>query len=530
MLIDNGPVAPAKSASHHWISLMAPALPGLAAVWAFGVWHLSSTSFWYDESMQFWMSLGVDAFGPPHTPPGELWDAIRNNAVANLDPGGFTFILRYWLRLGTGGTWQRLLPFLFFAAGIAGMGWIGWSQRKSVPFTLLCSAVPALFPLILDYATEVRAYSMEFAGIVIGCALLDRLAERPSTRTALIAGTIFGFFLTARYSFALFAIAACLTLAYDCLHRGMAARRANCWYLLAFLGPIVCSGVVIFALALWPQYEARITYNGGELIQYLAAAAAAGKSAGEIATLVTVNLLHPAGLPLTVAAFVGLVALIPRTLSAGIIFDKLVMRVSASGLASFGLLCLAAIVLTALVWRWHPWDITRKWSLWLQALSAVAVVRLAAGMLGYVGQTNAAGWEENRKTAVLMLAAMLALDLRLALYRRPLRPTFGPALAYLEQLSPPVDSVAADIWTYPTIRYFYEHGSFASSRLYPTSFRLPYWNGPKPLVAEQTRYLITGLTLDAAKQMFAPATIIHDPGLPELLFRVDWTAKASHEQ
>ena len=195
MLIDNGPVSPSRSASHHWISLMASALPGLAAVWAFGAWHLSSTSFWYDELMQFWVSLGVDAFGPPHTPSGELRDAIHNNAVANLDPGGFTFILRYWLRLGTSGTWQRLLPFLFFAAGISGMGWIGWSQRKSVPFTLLCSAVPALFPAILDYATEVRAYSMEFAGIVIGCALVDRLAERPSKRTALIAGTIFGFFL-----------------------------------------------------------------------------------------------------------------------------------------------------------------------------------------------------------------------------------------------------------------------------------------------------------------------------------------------
>ena len=49
MLIDNGPVSPSRSASHHWISLMASALPGLAAVWAFGAWHLSSTSFWYDE-------------------------------------------------------------------------------------------------------------------------------------------------------------------------------------------------------------------------------------------------------------------------------------------------------------------------------------------------------------------------------------------------------------------------------------------------------------------------------------------------
>jgi hypothetical protein len=183
-------------------------------------------------------------------------------------------------------------------------------------------------------------------------------------------------------------------------------------------------------------------------------------------------------------------------------FDEIVTRLGGPRFVSFGVLCLAAIMLTALVWRWHPWDITTKWSLWLQALSAVAVVRLVAGLLANFGNTSAGGWEENRRIAALTLAAILALDLRMALYRRPLWPTFVPALAYLEQASPPPESVAADVYSYPTIRYFYEYGSFASSRLYPASFRLPYWNGPKPLVTEQTRYLLTGMTLASASRMF----------------------------
>jgi hypothetical protein len=516
---DSGTVDGSRFASRP--CFLALALPSLAALWAFSARHVANTGFWYDESMQFWMSLGVDGFAPPHSPPGGLRDAIHDNAVANLDPGGFTLILRYWLRVGTGELWQRVLPSLFFGLGMAGMGFIGWTHRKSLLFGLLCSIVPWAFPLILDYATEVRAYSMEFAGIVIGCAVVDRLVEPSSTRTALFAGTVFGFFLTARYSFALFAIAACLTVARAHLGRRPGTLTTRCGYLLAFFMPIGFSGAVIFALAFWPQYAARITYDGGAMIQYLAPATAAAKSTREIGEMLAVNLLYPAGLPLTVAALLGLLALMPRSVRDRVRFDEIITRLGGPRFVSFGVLCLAAIMLTALVWRWHPWDITTKWSLWLQALSAVAVVRLVAGLLANFGNTSAGGWEENRRIAALTLAAILALDLRMALYRRPLWPTFVPALAYLEQASPPPESVAADVYSYPTIRYFYEYGSFASSRLYPASFRLPYWNGPKPLVTEQTRYLLTGMTLASASRMFAPARIIHDPSLPDQLFRVE---------
>ena len=64
--------------------------------------------------MQFWMSLGLDGFGPPHEPAGRFRDVIHSNAIANLDPGGFTVIMWVWLKLATGEIWQRILPFLFF--------------------------------------------------------------------------------------------------------------------------------------------------------------------------------------------------------------------------------------------------------------------------------------------------------------------------------------------------------------------------------------------------------------------------------
>jgi hypothetical protein len=51
--------------------------------------------------------------------------------------------------------WQRILPFVFFVFGMGSFGWTGWTRRRSIPFALLCSLVPAYDPLVLDIATEV---------------------------------------------------------------------------------------------------------------------------------------------------------------------------------------------------------------------------------------------------------------------------------------------------------------------------------------------------------------------------------------
>jgi hypothetical protein len=184
------------------------------------------------------------------------------------------------------------------------------------------------------------------------------------------------------------------------------------------------------------------------------------------------------------------------------------------------MLCLATLTVTALLWHWHPWDITTKWSLWLQGLSAVAVIRLAAALLANVGTVRAGGPEQGRIVAALILA-ILALDLRLGLYRRPDWPTFVPALAYLERQTLPAGSVAVDVYSYPTIRYFYEYGSFASSQHFPGAFRMPYWGAPTPLIVKQTRYLLTGFSLADANRRYAPARIIYDPSLPNRLFKVE---------
>jgi hypothetical protein len=481
-----------------------------AAIWRFATWHLSRTGFWYDESMQFWISLGMDGFGAPMTPRGTLSDIVTENAIANLDPGGFSLILGLWLTFSTNEIWQRALPLLFFAIGMVGLGMLAWTWRRSILFAVTAALIPAADPLLLDYSAEVRAYSMEFAGVVLGSLMLAQLLEPPQIPLALLAGTVLGFFMTARYSYTLFAAAACIALA-------LAWRKSQSRFTLlaAFAAPLVVSGVLILFLTFLPQYQARVVYQDGAFIAYLRPATSAGKSVGQLAAMAATNLLKPAGFPLTLLALLGLIACIPASWR-----DRIGIGSISPATASFGVLALAVLVLTVLVWPWHPWDIAQKWSLWLHALSTVAIVRLSASLLDCVGPPASSAWETKGWVTAGALLGFLALDLRFASHRRPEGNSVVPALRYLEGIALTPGAVAVDPAWYPTVRYLYEYGSFARSRRYPTSFRVPNWNGPKPLVSpRQTLYLITYKSLASARAEFPETTIVDDPALPPQVFR-----------
>jgi hypothetical protein len=501
--------------SHLWPWLAVAVLGAFefAALGAFAAWHLWRTGFWFDESDQFWVSLG--SLGPPLSPLGSFRTVILANAVANLDPGGFTIIVWLWLKFATSEVWQRALPFIFFLLGMGCFGWLGWTRRRSIPFAVLSSLVPACDPLLLDYATEFRAYSMEFAGIAIGCVLLDRVTSGPDMRPALLAGVVFALFLGSRYSFGLFTAAAFFALAVTTFTDKSIDRRQAAVRLAAFAAPIAIAATVIFRVSFLPQYKYNIV-NDFALFQYFAPSTAGGKSWDYIMEMLARNLLGPYGMALTLSALLGAALLTPRRWRERLGVDQLSQED-----AMFGALSLAALVLSALVWRWHPWDLTHRWSLWLHGLSAVALVRLAAGVLAWVAPPSLSGIASDARITAVIIVGILALDLRLATHRRG-GETLAPVLAYLERAAPSPGSVSVLPRWYPTLRYFYEYGAFAGSKLYPSSFR---FNSPD----SQTRYLVTSQDLEHARSMFKGYTITYDPALPALLFRVEpMTAPATH--
>jgi len=492
------------------------------ALTIFVVRQIGSTGFWYDESVQFWMSLGADPFGQPFTRPGRLLDAIALNGMDNLDPGGFTVLLRWWIRAGSDPFWQRTLPLLFFFAAAGGLALIGWRKYRQLPFALTCALVPAMFPMLLDYSTEVRAYSMEFAGVVIGCALVDRIALRPARDSLLLtAGVIFGFFLSSRYAYGLFTAAATFSLVASChMRRAIGLSTTRLADLVAMAVPVAAAALLIVVYALWPQYTGRMTYKGGALLEYFANTTAASKSFTTLLALLARNLLGPAGLPVTAAALGGSLVLLHKKAWMPETLKRVGETIGRGDFGPFGLLCLAALPISLLVWRWHPWDMSAKWSLWLHGLSAVAVVNISAAVLASMpARKTRAG----SLTAIVLLAIVALLDIRLASYQRPGWPSLLPELKKLETLEPSSKSVAVDLLDYPTIRYFYEYGPLVGSHIYPGAFSNARWYGPQETIDENIRFLVSGRSIEMASRNFAPARIIADPQLPAHLFRVEPT-------
>lgn len=533
----------AAPAIRHALPLLLLGMLGTGTVWAFVRFaraNLDNIGIWYDEAVQFWMSRGEDPYAEPFTAPGRLIDAIHSNGLNNLDPGGFTILLRWWLHGGTGVAWLRTLPIIFFVIGAGALALIGWRRFRNVPFALVCGLVPTLYPMLLVFATELRAYSMEFAGIAVGCALIDRIALEPtSDRLLLIAGATFGFFLTSRYAFGLFTAAAAFGLILACHWRRRAAlpttRLAD---LPAMAVPMMAVALLIARYALWPQFWNRIHYHGGAMLEYFASTTAATKSATEILRALADNLFGPGGLPITLAAVVGLLVLLQK---AGRNFDgrtgpirarwqSLAKFVDHADLTPICLICLAALVLSGLTWRWHPWDMSAKWSLWLYGLSAVVIVQFAAAALARGADLKFLSYSPHARTAfsaVTGLALVLAavrMDLWLARYQRWTWPSVVSELTKVEELKPEAGTVALDKYDYPTVRYLYEYGPLRGGTAYPSAFRFDYRDyleATKSLIAPNTRFIISWYSQENAAKFFAPTRILADPSFPPHLFRVE---------
>jgi hypothetical protein len=482
--------------------------------------NLPYAGFWYDEAMQFWMSRGADAFAPPYTAGGGIGQVIRQNARGNLDPGGFTLLLHAWMRSGTDVAWLRALPFGIFLGGLVAMARLAWAWRPSVAFAVLGAAVPLGYPLVVFHATEVRAYTMEFTGVVVGCLLLHRLQAGAGPATLALTGLTLALFMTSRYSYSIFVGATCLAaipVVRSC-SRGDAGGRLR--RILA-LGLPVLGGIALVAVSVWLQ-RGRLAGRGGAYVEYLAPATAAGKTAGHLVRAVLTNLLSPAALPVTLGAVVALVPARWRTRGPA---GRLGLGASPESLALYRL-APGALALTAALWPWHPWDVNRKWSLYLHALAAVLLLRLVADVLGSMlpAPGVARHLAPRRRAAWTTIAALAVagLSLQAATQRRVHRLDVTGALRQLERMPTlGVGSVAVGVHPYPVLRYLCEHGPFAGRLPYPAAFRLPHRGRHRRLIGPDTRYVIAYESRETLARAHPGIAFLADPAWAAHLYLVN---------
>jgi len=461
-----------------WVAVAAALL--LAGAAALAANNLAYPGMWWDEAAQFWVSQGLSNYSEPFAARRGLLDVRIRNLSENLDPGGFSVLLHLW----TGGSRSiehlRALPFAFFLTATALLATLGWRLTRSALFALAAGSVLWLYPAARYFAFEVRAYSMEMAGVTAAALGLTLVVERPSTRRALLLGVVLAFFLTSRYSAVLAALACggALWLGIARRHGWKAASRS----LLATWLPVAGVGALVVWVTLRHQLwgEMRSGLLGVSAPAYTLASTPG--HGGDLLGLLARNLLSPAALPITVC--LGFVALARRRLSRAMVgggagADDGSPREALPALYALvgGILGLSAAAGLAGA---YPWDMASRWSAYLVAVSALAVVVLASDAVrGWrtAGRRSSGGGTPR----VRALGAGLALVVvgvaagQAATYRQhpwePHHTDIAPQLEALPASALPDASVLVSFYEVPVVRYLYEHGPLAGRPGYPEIFR-----------------------------------------------------------
>jgi len=200
----------------------------VVAMTFFAVNNVPDPNVTWDEAGQFWMSQG-SGYGTAWGEPDQgLIAGLEYGRAGNiLDPIGFTSILAGWVALfGPEPVALRLLPFLFFLGSLAASFALGRSIMRLprtlsliLPLAVLTSYVTS------QWATEIRNYSMELLGLLLGVIAMIRYLQRPTwIRLLGLIGILALFSVGSRYSYAIAAAAVMITVLVIVWRSGELAR------------------------------------------------------------------------------------------------------------------------------------------------------------------------------------------------------------------------------------------------------------------------------------------------------------------
>ena len=206
---------------------------------------------WYDEAGQFWISKGLNHYSEPFSAPSSIRQVIVNNRYYNLDPGGFSILLHYWLLISDNYIFIRTLPFLFFLGFAFFLYKLVLNIIGSRLYAFICYVLVFVFGFTASRMIEVRAYSMEMFGIMLVLFLIDKWEKKKYKSLSLpfLISLIIAIFNTSRYEYIIFAF--CVSL-YVVFHIGKHFSRPIFWSLCYGILPL-CSVLLIVLITL--QYQ-----------------------------------------------------------------------------------------------------------------------------------------------------------------------------------------------------------------------------------------------------------------------------------
>lgn len=321
--------------------------------------NLRESNLWFDESGQFWMAKGLTHFSPPLQKEGSIGDALVANRSFNADPGGFTLLLRLWSKISNLPFWLRLLPFLFLVLASIPLFVVGrklFPKIKEIPY--LFALIPFGAKLLFSYGFEIRAYSMEVAGVALGLAAIYIMREKATFARSILAGCCFAFFLTARYSGVIVLAISALYICVVCI-RNDDKISEKLTHLILFSGPIVIVVLLIYFISL--RYQLA--------------------SLKAMAAPTYVWLFAGSGIQKKILFSLPSFVLLAATIYLAYKKDPDARRYSP--IAAVAVLANLAFVILSLTHR-HPWDPASKYNISLNLLSFVSLFAIVGLVIGKI--------------------------------------------------------------------------------------------------------------------------------------------------
>ncbi len=450
-----------------------------------GLNNLGTQDIWYDEAQQFWMSIGGNGHAKPNTPVAGLPEVIYQNQVANMDPGGYTLIMHFWMQVSTDLSWLRFFSYCWFVLGVACLGFLGWEWTRSWHVALFASSVILFSESILYFCTEVRPYSMEFAGVALISLMLVRWVELPSYGRLLALSLTSCIFLTSRYSIAFVVIAAtfCVLLNITVFQAG----KSWPWkvrQLAVFLFPPMLMSAAILDLTLLDQIRMRggLSTSGMLAPDYVADFVLKGKSMSSALSLISSNFSNPFTYPILLGSLVMLLPSRVSWIGNNFASDKCSLIIY-----QLGMMTLLVSVLGSMLGI-YPWNINVKWSLYLIPVSSIVLVRLVADVyqgtrLKEKDTANSGPRSIPGLIGIVSIIIAVAGSINAATYHRdPIYINLGPIATYLSGVPLEDDSVYVEPYEYVSIRYMHEYGPYTGDPRYPDQYRFSNCelDSPKP--------------------------------------------------
>ena len=419
--------------------------------------HLFSPNIWFDESGQYWLSLGLHHFTPPLSTPGGWEKIIEYGRVQNSDPGTYTLILRAWIILfGSDLAALRTLSLIFFLLGPL----IIWLAGRRLEISPAARAFAALAPcgyfMFLHYATEIRAYSMESLAVWYFFFLSAWTDREERNSRLVILGLIGALLVGARYSAYIYGGAACLVLCISWRPLGLLVKRGL--LVAAPVTALVTAGFITFGRHQAGGTQRAPSYVEPFLLQ--------GKESDFILQQVKQNFLVHEAWPLT--AFLLLAPVwISLTRVELTRFHTFVMR------AWLFVVIAVIFVIGASVLGKLPWAIYTRWSIGYQALSASCLATLIM-MTAASWRTFAPARLRKRVGAVAFVIALVFWWWHVHQVQKQPRPYYETEGSMLEQLARRNDKAELRFWVTgfasASIRYLCEVGPLKGQFTYPSNF------------------------------------------------------------